>query len=148
MAPITGSIEIVRAPQDVFDYVTDIERQGEWQEAIVSVEVETEGPTRVGTKAVQTRHVPGATRSFPFEITEHEPPTRSSFQVTGGPVRPHGTITFAPLDDGARTRVDLEIEFKGHGLGGVLLLPIANRDARKEVPKNLARLKERLESAG
>jgi uncharacterized protein YndB with AHSA1/START domain len=146
MAPITGSVEIARSPQDVFDYVTDIERQAEWQEAIVDVKVETEGPTRVGTRAVETRRVPGGTRTFPFEITEHDPPRRSGFQVKDGPVRPHGTITFTPLDEGARTRVDFEIEFEGHGLGA-LLLPIVNRDARKIVPNDLALLKQRLESA-
>jgi uncharacterized membrane protein len=145
MAPITGTIEIARPPQDVFDYVADIKRQGEWQEAIVSVEVETEGPTRVGTRAVETRRVPGGTRSFPFEMTEHDPPRRSSFQVTGGPVRPHGTMTFTPLDNGTRTRVDFQMEFVGHGLG-VLLLPLVNRDARRQVPKDMSALKQRLES--
>jgi uncharacterized membrane protein len=145
VAPITGTIEIARSPQDVFDYVADLKRQGEWQKAIVSIEVETEGPARVGTRAVETRRVPGGTRSFPFELTEHDPPRRSSFQVTGGPVRPHGSITFTPLDGGSRTRVDFQMEFVGHGLG-VLLLPLVQRDARHQVPNDLAALKQRLES--
>jgi uncharacterized membrane protein len=147
VTPISGTIEIARPPQDVFDYVADLKRQGEWQEAIVSVEVETEGPTRVGTKAVETRRVPGGTRTFPFEMTEHDSPRRSSFQVTGGPVRPHGTITLTSLENGTRTRVDVQLEFAGHGLG-VLLLPLVHRDARREVPKNLNALKQRLESNG
>jgi uncharacterized membrane protein len=147
VTPITGTIEIARPVQDVFDYVADIKRQGEWQESIVSVEVETEGPTRVGTKAVETRRVPGGNRTFPFEMTEHDPPRRSSFQVTGGPVRPHGSMTFTSLDNGTRTRVDFQMEFHGHGLG-VLLLPLVLRDAHREVPKNLSALKQRLESNG
>lgn len=146
MAPITGSIEISRPPQEVFDYVTDLKRQGEWQAAIVDVKVETDGPTRVGTKATQTRRVPGGKQTFPFEMTEHDPLNRSSFQVTGGPVRPHGTVTFTPLDDGKRTRVDFTMVFAGHGFGK-LLLPIVNRDARKHVPEDLAALKRQLESS-
>jgi uncharacterized membrane protein len=146
VAPITATIEIARAPQDVFEYVADLNRQGEWQEAIVSMEVETEGPTRVGTRAVQTRHVPGGTRSFPFEMTEHDPPRRIGFQVTGGPVRPYGSMTFVPLDSGTRTRVDFQIEFAGHGLG-VLLLPLVQRDARHQAPNDLSALKQRLESS-
>jgi uncharacterized protein YndB with AHSA1/START domain len=145
MAPITGTIEIARPPQDVFDYVTDLRRQGEWQAAIVDVKVETEGPTRVGTKAVETRRVPGRKETFPFEMTEHDPPRRSSFRVTGGPVRPYGTMNFTPLDTGTRTRVDFEMEFVGHGFG-VLLLPLVRRDARRQVPRDLSALKERLES--
>jgi uncharacterized protein YndB with AHSA1/START domain len=145
MTPITGTIEIARPPQEVFDYATDLKRQGEWQAAIVDVKVETEGPTRVGTKAVETRRVPMRNESFPFEMTEHDPPRRSSFRVTGGPVRPFGTLTFTSLDGGTRTRVDFEMDFVGHGLG-VLLLPLVRLDARRQVPKDLASLKERLES--
>jgi uncharacterized membrane protein len=147
VAPINGTIEIGRPAQDVFDYVADLKRQGEWQASLEKVEVETEGPTRVGTRAIQTRRVPGGSRSFPYEVTEHDPPRRSSFQVTGGPVRPHGSMTFTPLDNGTRTRVDFQIEFAGHGFG-VLLMPIVRRDARREVPENLSALKQRLEPTG
>jgi uncharacterized protein YndB with AHSA1/START domain len=146
MAPITASIEIDRPPQDVFDYVTDLERQTEWQASLLHVDLETPGPTRVGTKAVDTRKVPLGRQKFPFEVTEHDPPSRSSFQVTGGPVRPHGTVTFTPLDAGKRTRVDFTMEFVGHGLGR-LLLPLVNRDARRLVPKDLEALKQRMESS-
>lgn len=147
MAPITGTIDIARPPQDVFDYVADLTRQGEWQAAIEKIEVETDGPTRVGTQATQTRRVPGGSRTFPYEVTAHEPPSRTAFRVTGGPVRPEGSMTFTPLDNGTRTRVDFQIEFHGHGLG-VLLMPVVRRDARQDVPANLGALKQRLESAG
>ncbi|HST24602.1 MAG TPA: SRPBCC family protein [Gaiellaceae bacterium] len=147
MTPITGSVDIARPPQDVFDYANDLAKQVEWQSGLVGVEIETDGPTRVGTRAIDTRHVPGGTRTFPFEMTEFEPPSRSSFQVTAGPVRPHGTMTFEALDGGKGTRVTFTMEFHGHGLG-VLLLPLVNRDARKLVPKDLETLKQRLESAG
>ena len=145
MAPITGSVEITRPPQDVFEYVADLSRQGEWQTGLEKVVVQTEGPTRVGTKAVDTRHVPGGVRDIPYEITECDAPRRLSFRVTGGPLRPEGSLTLTSLDNGTRTRVDFAMEFHGHGLG-VVLLPIANRDARKHVPDDMAALKQRLES--
>ena len=145
MAPTTSSIEIDRPAQEVFDYANDIARQREWQESIVSVTVEDDGPDRVGTRAVETRKVPGGTREFRFEMTEFDPPNRSGFQVTAGPVRPHGTLTFTPLDGDTRTRVDFTIEFDGHGFG-ILLLPLVKRDARRLVPNDLALLKQRLES--
>lgn len=145
MAPITGTIEIARPPQDVFDYVHDFERQKEWQAAIVEIEVVSQGPVGVGTKAVQTRRVPGGKRSFPYEVSEYDPPRRTGFRGTGGPVRPIGTMSFTPLEGGTRTRVDFQIEFHGHGLG-VLLLPLVRRDAARDVPRNLSALKARLES--
>jgi uncharacterized membrane protein len=145
MTPITGTIEISRSPQDVFDYVGDLSRHGEWQSAVVDVQVETEGPTKLGTKAKETRLVPGGKQSYHYEITEWEPPRVSAFKVVDGPMRPEGSITFTPLDDGARTRVDFEMVFHGHGFGK-LLTALATRDARKHVPNDLAALKARCES--
>jgi hypothetical protein len=55
-------------------------------------------------------------------------------------------MTVEPLDDGSRSRVTIEIELQGHGIGK-LLAPLANRDARKNVPGSQAKLKERLESS-
>ena len=38
MAPITPGIEIARRPDDVFAYLDDLARHGEWQEQIISTE--------------------------------------------------------------------------------------------------------------
>jgi uncharacterized membrane protein len=145
MAPIVETVEIARSPQDVFAYLDDLGRHGEWQEQIVDVKVETEGPTRVGSRATDTRRVPGGPRQFTYEITEHDPPRKASFRVVDGPVRPFGSITVEPVGDGSSSRVTLSLDFEGHGVGK-LLAPLARRDARKQVPKDQARLKERLES--
>jgi len=145
MTPITASIEISRPPQDVFDYVNDLSRHPEWQTGLLSVEVESEGPTRKGTRAKETRKVPGGKQTYEYEMTEHDPPRAAGFQVLTGPVRPHGSLTLTPLDDGKRTGVEFTIEFAGHGLGK-LLVPFVNRDARKTVPQDLQMLKQRMES--
>jgi uncharacterized protein YndB with AHSA1/START domain len=146
MTPITGSIEISRPPQDVFDYVGDVARHGEWQATLVSVEVESDGPTRVGTKVKETRHVPGGNQTYHYEVTEFDPPRAAGFRVTTGPVRPQGTMTLTPLDEGARTRVEIVMDVKGHGMMGRVLAPLAAHDARKHVPGDLQTLKERLEA--
>jgi uncharacterized membrane protein len=144
MATIVDSIEINRSPEDVFAYFDDLGKHGEWQQQIVSVQVETDGPTRVGTRATDKRRLPGGTRNISYEITEHDPPRRSSFRGVNGPIRPLGTVTIEPLDGGARSRLTLEFELKGKGLG-VLFAPLARANARKEIPKSHQRLKEVLE---
>jgi uncharacterized membrane protein len=144
MSRIVEQIDIARSPEVVFAYLDDLDRHGEWQEQIVSTRVETEGPTRVGTRATDKRRIPGGPREFTYEITEHDPPHRSSFRGVNGMIRPVGTLTVEPLDEGARSRVTIEFDLEGHGLG-MLLAPLARREARKEVPKNQAQLKERLE---
>jgi uncharacterized protein YndB with AHSA1/START domain len=142
---ITESIEIDRSPQEVFAYLDQLDRHGEWQGTIVETRVETEGPTRVGSRVVDTRKVPGGPREIPYEVTEHDPPRRVSFRGTAGPVRPEGTVMVEPLDDGSRSRVSLEFDLRGHGIG-VLLAPFARWQAAKQIPEDQARLKERLES--
>ena len=144
MTPIVDSIEINRTPEDVFAYLDDLGKHGEWQQQIVSVHVETDGPTRVGSRATDKRRLPGGTRDIRYEITEHDAPHKSSFRGLNGPIRPLGTVTVEPLDSGARSKLTLEFELKGHGVGA-LFAPLARANARKEIPKSHQRLKEILE---
>jgi uncharacterized protein YndB with AHSA1/START domain len=142
---IRETVEVARSPEDVFAYIDDLERHAEWQGQILSVERETEGPTRVGSRATDLRKIPGGPRKFTYEITAHDPPRSASFRVVDGMIRPVGTVTVEPAGEG-RSRVTLELDFEGHGLGK-LLLPLVRRDARKQVPKDQQALKERLESS-
>jgi uncharacterized membrane protein len=141
---ITHSIEIDRPPEDVFAYVDQLDRHGEWQNSIVRTRIETEGPARVGTRVVDTRRIGRREQDVPYEITEYDPPRTSSFRGVAGPVRPVGTMRVDPLDDGSRSRVTIEFDLKGYGLG-ILLAPIARRQARTEIGQNQAKLKEILE---
>jgi len=142
---ITESIEIARPPEEVFAYLNQLERHGEWQGAIIESRLETEGPVRLGTRATDVRRVPGGKQAVTYEITEYEPPRRTAFRGVKGPVRPIGTVTVEPLEGGARSLVTLELDLQGHGWGK-LVAPMARRQARKELPGNQKALKERLEA--
>ena len=145
MAVIKESVEISRRPEEVFAYLDDLARHGEWQEEVVSARVEPEGPTKVGTRATETRRVGGREQTMTYEITERTPPSSFAFRGIDGPIRPIGKGTVESLGGGERSRVTIELEFEGHGIGK-LLLPLVLMQARKQVPKNQQRLKERLES--
>jgi len=145
MSTIVQSIEINRSAEDVFAYLDDLARHGEWQSQIVSTKVETEGPTRVGSRATDVRRVPGGKQAVSYEITEHDPPRRASFRGVNGPVRPVGTVTVEPAGEG-RSKVTLELDLQGHGLLGLIVGPLARGQARKQVPEDQKRLKEKLES--
>lgn len=142
---IHETIDIGRPPHEVAAYLDDLTRHSEWQDNLVDVTVETEGPTRVGTRMKQTRRVGGGTRTFTLEVTEHDMPNRFAFKGIDGPVRPRGKITLEPLDGGQRTRYSAELDFEGHGLG-LLLTPLVRRDARRQLPQNLQHLKQKLEA--
>jgi uncharacterized membrane protein len=146
MAPIVETIEINRTPADVFAYLDELERHGEWQRSIVGTQMLTPAPVGVGTRASDKRRVPGGMKmTVTYEIVEHEPPVRTRFEGVNGPVRVAGTVRIEPLDDGARSRLTLELDFKGRGIGK-LLAPLARRQAATEVPADQRRLKQRLET--
>ena len=46
-----------------------------------------------------------------------------------------------------RSRITISIDFEGQGIGKVLVPLVVRRDARKEMPANLATLKARLEQS-
>jgi uncharacterized membrane protein len=141
---IKHSIEINRPAEEVFAYLEQVDRHNEWQGSLVSTTVETDGPTRVGTRVVERRNIPGGTQDFSYEITEHDPPRKTSFRSTGGPVRPAGTYTVDPTGESS-SRMNVELDLEGHGIGKLFAI-LARRQAAKEVPVDQERFKELLES--
>jgi uncharacterized membrane protein len=142
---ITHSIEIDRRPEEVFAYLDDLERHGEWQPDIVSTRIETAGPVRVGTRVKESRRMGSREQDTSYEITEHEPPRRSAFRGLAGPVRPVGTLIVEPLGDGEKSRVSLEFDLVGYGWGK-LIAPLARRQAESSIVASQRQLKARLEN--
>jgi uncharacterized protein YndB with AHSA1/START domain len=146
MAPIVSSIEIARPPEEVFSYVSDPSRLAEWQASVVRSQVEGGGPPAVGSKAITTRRIGRGERTMTMEMTEVSTPRSWAVRGIDGPVRGFVKGTIETLDDGARSRVTIELDFEGHGLGKLLVPLVVRRQAQREMPKNLRSLKQRLES--
>jgi uncharacterized protein YndB with AHSA1/START domain len=146
MAPIVSSIEIARPPKEVFQYVTDPARIPEWQESAVDARVEGGGPPAVGSRVVVTRRVGRGERAMTTEVTHLTPPRSWGGRGIDGPVRGIFSGTVEPLDDGAQSRVTIELDFEGHGLGKLLVPFLVRPQVRKEMPRNMETLKARLES--
>jgi hypothetical protein len=82
------------------------------------------------------------------ELAELSPPTSWAVRGVDGPVRGNVKGTIAPLDEGARSRVTIELDLVGHGIGKLLVPLFVRSQARKEMRTNLRNLKERLERRG
>ena len=141
---IKHSIEINRQAEGVFAYLDQVDRHNEWQSSLVSTTVKTDGPTRVGTRVVERRKIPGGTQDFSYEVTEHDPPRKTSFRGTASPVRPAGTYTVDPTGESS-SRMTLELDLEGHGIGKLFAI-LARRQAAKQVPVDQEKFKELLES--
>ncbi len=144
MAPIVNSVEISRRPEDVFAYLTNPSHVPDWQESAVSARGDT--PLTVGSRVVVTRRVGRTERTMTNEVTEMNPPTSWSLRGIDGPVRGNVRGTIEPLGDGERSRVTVGLDFEGHGIGKLLLPLFVRPQAQAEMPKNMQKLKDRLES--
>ena len=146
MAPIVSDVNIARPPDEVFSYVSDPSRFGEWQSGVVSGHIEGDGPPGVGSKCVMTRRIGGSERTSTSEITQSSPPRIWAIRGIDGPIRANVDVTVEPLSNDLESRVTIRLDFHGHGIGK-MLLPMVIRQARKEVPQSCQNLKRRLESS-
>jgi uncharacterized protein YndB with AHSA1/START domain len=147
MAPIVSSIEIARPPEEVFQYVADLSRMPEWQESAVEARLEGGGPPAVGSRVVVTRRVGRRERQGTGEMVDYSPPRTWGARGIDGPVRAIYNGTVEPLEGGAKSRVTIELDFEGHGIGKLLVPLVVRRRAQTEMPRNMRALKARLESA-
>ena len=145
MTTIVESIEISRTPADVFAYVTDPSHLPEWQASVVNVQHD-DAPVQVGKRVVVTRKAGPREMASTAEVAALEPPRTWSIRGADGPVRGNVEGRIEPLDEGARSRVTIQLDLQGHGVGKLLLPLVVNRQAKREMPQNMQRLKERLES--
>jgi Polyketide cyclase / dehydrase and lipid transport len=80
------------------------------------------------------------------EITKFDPPTRWGIHGIAGPIRAVVDVTVEPLNGSAQSRVTIELDFEGHGIGKLLVPLVVRRQARSEMPANCRKLKQRLEA--
>lgn len=145
MAPITSTIEVTRPAEEAFAYVIDPSTFPEWQQGVVRGHMD--GPTtHVGSKCTTFRTIGGREREVNTQITEYDPPHRWADRGIDGPIRAIVQVTVEPLAQGSHSRVTIEVDFTGHGIGKLLVPLVVRRQAAGEMPDNMRRLKERLES--
>jgi hypothetical protein len=131
----------------VFAYVTDPARFKEWQKGVVDGHGRPgrryPGPGRgrqVRDDAAHRRRQPpvhvraGANRSAPG----------LGRRGTDGPIRAAVDVLVEPVT-GSRSRLTISVDFTGHGIGKILVPPMVRREARKEMPDNIAALKRLIE---
>jgi uncharacterized protein YndB with AHSA1/START domain len=147
MAPLVSTIDIARPQHEVFSYVTDPTTFAEWQAGVVGASIEGDRPAGVGSKCITTRRIARAKREATSEVTKLDPPTNWAVHGIDGPIRAIVNVTVEPLNGSAQSRVTIELDFEGHGIGKVLVPLVVRRQARNEMPPNCRRLKERLETS-
>ena len=141
MPPITGSAEVARPAEELFAYVIDPSTMPEWQQGCVRGHMDG-ATTGLGSKCTTVRTIGGRELEVITEITEYDPPRRWADRGISGPIRAIVTVTVEPLSDGSRSKVTIEVDFTGHGIGKLLVPLVVRRQASREMPANMRRLRQ------
>ena len=141
----SASIEVECPAAEVFSYATDPSRFHEWQQGVVSGSMGSKGAPAVGDKCLTTRRIGGAERPATSEVVRLDPPRAWAVRGIDGPIRAQVEVSVEPLTD-QRSRLTIAVDFQGHGIGKVLVPLVVRRQARAEMPGNIAKLKERVEA--
>ena len=148
MPPIVTSAEIGRPAAEVFACATDPTRFKEWQKGVVDGHmdgpVSGTGTPAVGARCVTTRRIGGASRPSTSELVHIDPPRTWGVRGIDGPIRAAVDVLVAPVTD-SRSRLTISVDFTGYGIGKILVPLMVRREARREMPDNIAALKRLIE---
>ena len=132
----TTSIDIDRPAEQVYAYVTDPTQFHEWQQGVVSGGLKEPGPAASAPTARWC--AASAAPTDPPHRCDQARPThdlgRARHRRTDP--RPGRGRPFRPSMRPA-SRVTIDVDFEGHGIGKVLVPLVVRRQAAKEMPANL-----------
>jgi hypothetical protein len=139
------TIDVDRPAAEVFAYATDPTKFHEWQQGVVSGALTSNGTPEVGDRCLTVRRIGGAERPSTSELVRFDPPRAWSVRGIDGTIRARVDVTVEPLSS-LRSRLAIAVDFDGHGLGRLLVPLVVQRQARAEMPENVARLKQNVEA--
>jgi uncharacterized protein YndB with AHSA1/START domain len=144
MGSIVTKVEVERKPDEVFAYVTDPDHFTEWQENVTDGHLEGGEPV-VGAKCITRRKIGGSVRDVTSRLAVFDPPRAWAVQGTDGPIRARVDVTVEPVAGRDASTVTIDLDFEGHGIGKLLVPLMVKPMSRKEMQRNMARLKSALE---
>jgi uncharacterized membrane protein len=142
VAVVENVIEIARAPEDLFDYWVDLEREPEWNPKAKRVTKVTEGPIGVGTR-FEAEYLKGDAMTIEYVRVERPVAWETVGHSPRMEVKSEGRST--ATERGTRLVMRMELSPKG---ALRLLLPILGRFMHKQQERNLAAIKRALEGSG
>jgi uncharacterized protein YndB with AHSA1/START domain len=139
---VENGVEIARSPEDVFDYLTDITKELEWNPQTRRVEKLTPGEIGAGTR-FDAEWIKGNPTIVEYVLFERPTAWASIARSRRLDARAEGRV--APTERGSRVVIRTELRPKGLL---ALLLPVMRRTMRRREEENLARVRTILEGKG
>jgi hypothetical protein len=137
------SIFVERPVEEVFAYLTDLERVPEWQTSVLFLQLQSPGGLRAGAKLVELRKFLGRKVESILEVTGYDPPRRYAVAAQSGPIP--FRISNVLTESGAGTRIDAVIEGEPGRFFGLAEWRVV-KAVERELGNSLATLKDILEA--
>jgi uncharacterized membrane protein len=144
MKAIQHQIEINWPVKALFNYVSDLSNNAEWQRQVVNAEWIGVEKNRSGAQFKETRKIFGLQLCATAEVTEFQLYKKRSFAVLNGPIRPELTMEFEPRGEHTVMKLTIAIRTKGFMR---LVEGVMARHVTREGYNDLVRLKELLETS-
>jgi carbon monoxide dehydrogenase subunit G len=142
VASFSHSVEIPRAPAEVFPWLLEEDKVPRWTGHLERYERLGDGPIGPGSRVRQVLEVSGRTIDVELEVTGYEPPSgaQTRFSTNGIEV----VNSYALEAAGAGTRLTQSVEAKPSGLTARMLVPIVQPRLEQKLTEDLDRLREEL----
>lgn len=144
MVDVTTEVVIRRPREVVAGYAADPENAPGWYANIKTVSWESQPPLAVGSRLAFRARFLGRDLNYVYEFTQLDPGTKLVMRTAQGPFPMQTTYTWADAD-GSSTRMSLRNTGDPTGFSR-LLRPVVAPMMRRAMRKDLARLKQLLES--
>lgn len=143
MARGSASVQIQRAPDDVFDVLADVTKNSQWASASIEGHQTSTGPVGVGSTAREVTRFLGRRIETDSIVTDFVPGRRLAYETQSGPFPFAGSFDLEPQGSGSNVTATFEASPTGPFR---LLGPLFARLATRQFERDLASLRERMEA--
>lgn len=141
---VVTEIDIARPRSQVAAYASDPDNATDWYRNIRQVEWKSARPLQVGSRLAFVARFLGRTIAYTYEVQDLKPGERFVMATSEGPFAMETTYTWSDSPSGG-TRMTLRNRGRPSGFGKIAA-PMMSSAMRSANAKDLARLKEILES--
>ena len=142
MIQLNDTIMISRSPSEVFAFLADLNNIPKWQAEVVTSNVITTGPTKVGTRFTEEVKMGPMRSTANCEVTGFSPDRMMSLKAISPSIDYEGRVFVEPWEKGAKLTLAGTVQPKGFWK---LMQPMLKGEFKSGIKKELIAIKEILE---
>lgn len=139
---VHAAVEIERAPDRVFEHLTEPDKLKSWVSWLVEVKTSGRGVGAKDTWLMEDPNMGGERVVINAVFTQYDPPRAMQFNLSS-PVGFTGTMAYKLISSGNNsTRVEMDGHYEYHHWLAKLMEPVVTPQAQKKAVDDLQRLKQ------